>query len=143
MKRILKHIKENELYENIQERLTEETLDHFQEMAAVGEIQNPKIGKFYLEVFSNEYENETPHVTLELPQKPNKLPVAKIEIKTEQPGPNDEPNFIWVRDKFTISNVLKKEIQKWFVGRNEDNLSGWKISQIFWKNQAKSVSWGK
>jgi hypothetical protein len=52
---------------------------------------------------------------LELPQPPNKFPVAKIEIKPEQPGQNDEPNFLWIREKFTISHILKKEIQKWFV----------------------------
>jgi hypothetical protein len=63
--------------------LTDEILDHFQEMDAVGEIKNPKIGKFYLEVFSNEYKNETLHVTLEIPQKPNKIPVSKIEINLQ------------------------------------------------------------
>jgi hypothetical protein len=132
MKRILKKSKEKTT-----------SSDHFQEMAAVGELQGPKIGHYYLEVFSKEYKNETPHITLELPQKPKKIPMAKIEIKLSQPGPNDEPRFLWVREKFIISKDLKKAIQDWLVDENEDGFTGWKISQILWKNQAKSISWGQ
>ncbi|GHU79020.1 hypothetical protein FACS189462_4420 [Spirochaetia bacterium] len=117
-------------------------LEHFQEIAAVGEIQNPKTGNFYLEVYSHEYEKETPHVALELPQKPNILLAAKIEIKPEQPGPDEDPHFIWIRDRFTISTILKEEIQKWFVTPDEDGLTGWDKAQMYWDAQAKSVSWG-
>jgi hypothetical protein len=133
VKRILKKLKEKII----------PSINHFQEMAAVGELQGPKIGHYYLEVFSREYKNETPHITLELPQKPKKIPMVKIEIKPEQPGPSDKPNLLWVREKFTVSNDLEKAIQDWLTGENEDGLTGWKISQILWKNQAKSVSWGQ
>jgi hypothetical protein len=134
MKRVLKKQK-------IKEK--EETDLHFQEMAAVGELQGPKIGHYYLEVFSREYKNETPHITLELPQKPKKLLMAKIEITQNQPSRNDKPNFLWIKEKFTISHALEKAIQDWLVDKNEDGLTGWEISRIFWKNQAKSVSWGQ
>jgi hypothetical protein len=133
VKRTLKKLKEK----------TTSSIDRFQEMAAVGELQGPKTGHYYLEVFSREYKNETPHITLELPQKPKKIPMAKIEIKPNQPGQDDEPNFIWIKENFTIPNVLKKAIQDWLARENEDGLTGWKISRIFWENQAKSISWGQ
>ena len=126
-----------------EEVLKEDGLEHLQEMAAVGEIRSSKVGHFYLEVFSREYEHETPHVTLEIPQSKNKYPVAKIEIPKEQPSLEDEPNFLWVQDDFTISKSLKKEIQKWFVEKDRRNLTGWDKSSMYWEDQSKAVSWGK
>jgi hypothetical protein len=127
------------------ERLNGEkaSADYFQDMAAVGELQGPKTGHYYLEVFSGEYKNETPHITLELPQKTKKIPMAKIEIKPNQPKLHDDPNFIWVEENFTVSHDLKKAIQNWLVSEDENGLTGWKTSLIFWNNQAKSVAWGQ
>jgi hypothetical protein len=117
-------------------------IEHYQEMAAVGEIKNPKAGHFYLEVFSREYKNKTPHVTLELPQKPKKIPVAKIKIPKEQPKINTEPEFIWIKEGFIISNFLKKEIQKWFATQN-GKMTGWERASEFWNGQAQAISWGQ
>jgi hypothetical protein len=133
MKRILKRLKEKIIF----------PVNRFREMAAVGEIQGPKIGHYYLEVFSREYKNETPHITLELPRKPKKIPMAKIEIKPNQPGQEDEPNFLWLRRKFTISNDLKKAIQDWLVTPGKYGLTGWERSRDFWEAQVKSVLWGQ
>lgn len=133
MKRILRKLEEK----------TVASIRHFQEMAAVGELQGPKIGCYYLEVFSRDYKTENPHITLELPKKPKKVPITKIEIKPNQPGSNDEPVFLWVREKFTVSNDLKKAIQDWLVAPNKYGLTGWERSKDFWEAQAKSISWGQ
>ena len=118
-------------------------LEPLKEMAAVGEIRSPKVGHFYIEVFSREYKTETPHATLLKPQSGGKIPLIKIAIPTQQPNQNDEPKFIWIRDGFTVSNSLKKEIQNWFVTKDEDGLTGWQLANTFWKKQAQAVSWGQ
>jgi hypothetical protein len=126
-----------------EEVLKENELEQFQEMAAVGEIKSPKTGHYYLEVFSREYKHETPHVNLEKPRNKSKFVVAKIEIPKEQPNIDDEPNILWIRENFTIHNSLKNEIQKWFVERNKNGLTGWQLANIFWESQAQSISWGQ
>ena len=132
----MKNAGENKLFEKV---LAEA---RFQEMAAVGELKGPKIGHYYLEVFSREYEHETPHVTLEIPRIPKK-PVAKIIIPKEQPSKTDEPKFLWIEDGFAISKVLKQEIAKWFATPGKRRLTGWERACEFWEGQAKSISWGQ
>jgi hypothetical protein len=127
-------------------KLFEEILNsskRIREMSAVGELKGPKIGHYYLEVFSREYKDETPHVTLEIPQGSRKLLVAKIELSENQPSEKDEPNFIWIRKNFTIFNSLKKEIMKWLATSDEDGLTGWRNARKYWDSQAKSISWGQ
>ena len=117
--------------------------EHLQEMAAVGEIQSSKAGHFYIEIFSREYKTEIPHATLLAPQRNGKQSLVKIEIPNQQPNLNDEPNFFWIREDFTISNSLKKEIQNWFVEKDKRGLTGWEKASMYWEDQSKSVSWGQ
>ena len=127
-------------------RLFEEVLKlsgRIREMAAVGEIEDPKAGHHYLEVFSGENKDETPHVNLEKPcGNKRKMVMAKIVIPSQQPGENDEPNFLWIRENFTIHNSLKKEIQKWFV-KIDNGQTGWWWADNLWRKQAQSISWGQ
>jgi hypothetical protein len=112
-----------------------------QEMAMIGKIEGPKTGKYLLEVFSDEYENESPYFNLELPQKESRLVVAKVEITANQPALDDEPNILWVRDGYTLSNQVKEEIAKWLVAM-EDGITGWQKAKMLWAGQAESKSWG-
>jgi hypothetical protein len=135
--REVKPTEESKLFEKVLEEA------HLQEMAAVGELRGPKIGHFYLEVFSDEYEHETPHLTLEVPQKPKKKAVAKIVIPEEQPSETDEPEFLWIEDGFAVSGMLRREIAKWFATPGKRGLTGWDRACEFWEGQAKSISWGQ
>jgi hypothetical protein len=130
---------------SVEEKLFEEVLmeAHLQEMAAVGELKGPKIGHYYLEVFSREYEHEAPHVTLEEPRKPHKLVVAKIALPEEQPKPSDDPVFMWTKNGFAASKDLRKAIAEWLASIHRDGLTGWQISKLFWEGQAKAISWGQ
>jgi hypothetical protein len=113
------------------------------EMAMIGELNGPKIGKYLIEVFSNEYEHETPHITLELPRKPRRLPIAKVEIPSNQPALTDIPNVLWVEKDFNLSNKVLDALASWYCETDEDGLTGWQNARRFWKNQAKSFSWGQ
>jgi len=133
----MENAREKKLFEDVIEEA------RLQEMAAVGELKGPKIGHYYLEVFSREYEHETPHITLEIPRSPHKLVVAKIRISNEQPEATDDPVFIWMKDGFAASKELRKAISEWLAAVYKDGLTGWQVSRLFWEGQAKAVSWGQ